>query len=223
MLLFPASGLSAHWQAGVLKHAQPYWKSAHENPWEVERQVSPPGYILWEIALKREQMFEAEAMRRVSQCLLSDMLVQVPKIHLYDSFNNIIIMEDCGMDVVNLRQFLTLANPISTNLAETIGSAIGLFVGHVHNWSRSNPGGILDLFGKNYHAKKTMADLNYDRLLSTLQGTDKDELPILDGFKVHKTDIKAIERIAGEYRDHLISERDPEDVVSSNWNLKALN
>ena len=50
--------------------------------------------------------------------------------------------------------------------AETIGTAVDEFIALVHEWSRSNPDGMFDIFDESLHAKKILAALNYDRLLS---------------------------------------------------------
>jgi 5-methylthioribose kinase len=179
-------------QTVVLKHAQPFWKSAVCNSWEVERQI-----------------FEVEAMTRVRLSLPPTMLVKVPQIHHFDVYNNLIVMEDCGADVVTLREWLCSGSACSTGLAETIGTAVGDFIALVHEWSRSNPDGILDIFDKCSHAKNIIADLNYNRLVATLQCSDKDDLPLLSDFKIDPSDIQAISKLTNEYHSHLMSPRVP--------------
>ncbi|KIL65075.1 hypothetical protein M378DRAFT_77370 [Amanita muscaria Koide BX008] len=179
-------------QTVVLKHAQPFWKSSMSTAWEVER-----------------QMFEVEAMTRIRPWLSSTLPVKVPKIHHFDAHNNVIIMEDCGADAVTLREFLCSGSASSTGLAETIGAAIGKFIALVHEWSRSNPDGILDVFEKSLQAKKTIACLNYDRIVATLQRADKDDLTVLSGFKVDPSDIQVISKLTDEYRSLLMSARIP--------------
>jgi len=154
-------------------------------------------------------------MTRVRQCLSPTSLVKVPKIHHFDSQNNVIVMEDCGADAVTLRTFLDSDRALSTGLAESIGTAIGEFIALVHDWSRSNPEGILDIFDKNLDANKVMADLNYDRLVTTLQRSDKDDLPLLSDLEVEPSDIQVISKLTDEYHLHLMSPRVPgHDVVS---------
>ncbi|KAF9222813.1 hypothetical protein BS17DRAFT_734970 [Gyrodon lividus] len=180
-------------QTVVLKHAQPFWKSAVSNPWEVER-----------------QFFEVEAMTRVRLGLPQSLplLVKVSKIYHFDVYNNLIIMEDCGVDVVTLRELLC-SGSVCPTLAETIGTAIGDYIARVHEWSRSNPDGILDIFDKCLHAKKIIAELNYDRLVATLQCSDKDDLPLLSDFEIDTSDIQAISKLTNEYHSHLMSARVP--------------
>jgi len=187
-LLTPIEGS----QTVVLKHAQPFWKSAVVNSWEVER-----------------QMFEVEAMTRVRLCLPPTSLVKVPKIHHFDASNHLIIMEDCGTDVVTLREFLCSGGGSSVGVAETIGTAVGQFVALVHEWSRSNPDGILDTFEKSLDAKRMIADLNYNRLVTTLLGSDKDDLPFLSDLEIDPSDIQFISKLTDEYHSHLMSARVP--------------
>jgi 5-methylthioribose kinase len=121
-------------------------------------------------------MFEVEAMTRVRLYLPPTSLVKVPKIHHFDHSNHLIIMEDCGADVVTLTEFLSSGEGSSVGVAETIGTAVGEFIGLVvHEWSRSNLDGILDTFEKSLHAKNMIADMSYNRLVTTLLRSDKDD------------------------------------------------
>ena len=100
------------------------------------------------------QTFEVEAMTRVRLGLPQNLFVKVPKILHFDVYNDLIIMEDCGADVITLRELLCSGSACSTTLAETIGTAVGDFIALVHERSRRNPDGILDTFDKCLHAKK---------------------------------------------------------------------
>jgi len=95
------------------------------------------------------------------------------------------------------------------NLAEAIGTAIGRFIALVHEWSRSNPDGILDVFSKSIHAKKTIASLNYERLVPTLERTDEDDLTLLSDLEVDPSDIQVISKLTDEYHSLLMSARVP--------------
>ncbi|KAI9456934.1 kinase-like domain-containing protein [Boletus coccyginus] len=203
-LLIPFDGS----QTVVLKHAQPFWKiqMSQYDAWEVERQVSIG--VITAIDPSR-QVFEVEAMTRVRLGLPKNLLVKVPKIHHFDVYNNLIVMEDCGADVVTIRELLCSDGASSISIAETIGTAVGDFVALVHEWSRSNPDGILDIFDKCLQAKKMMAELNYTRLVATLQCSDRDDLPLLSDFKTDPSDIQAISKLADEYHSHLMSARVP--------------
>lgn len=154
-------------------------------------------------------------MTRVRLSLPPTLLVKVPQIHHFDVYNNLIVMEDCGADAITLREFLCSASACSTGLIETIGTAVGDFIALVHEWSKSNPDGILDIFDKCLHAKKMIADLNYNRVVATLQCSDKDDLPLLSDFTIDPSDIQAISKLTHEYHSRLMSARVPgHDVVS---------
>ena len=73
-------------------------------------------------------------------------------------------------DCVALEDFLCSGFP---GVAETVGTALGEFISFLHEWSRSNPDGIFDAFDKNMQGKKAAAELYYDRLVATLQTSDK--------------------------------------------------
>ena len=83
-------------------------------------------------------------MTRVRLGLPQNLLAKVPKIFHFDVYNNLIVMEDCGADVITLRELLCSGSACSATLAETIGTAVGDFIALAHEWSRSNPDGILD-------------------------------------------------------------------------------
>jgi hypothetical protein len=155
-----------------------------------------------------------EAMTRVRLYLPSTSLVKVPKIYQFDHSNHLIIMEDCGIDSVTLTEFLSSGEGSSVGVAETIGTAVGEFIGLVHEWSRSNPDGILDTFERSLHAKKIIADLSYNRLVTTLLRSDKDDLPMLSDIKIDPSDIQFVSKLMDEYHSHLMSVRVPgHDVV----------
>ena len=159
------------------------------------------------------QIFEVEAMTRVRHHLPPTSLVKVPKIHHFDRSNHLIIMEDCGTDSVTLTDFLS-SGAISPGVAEAIGTAVGEFIGLVHEWSRSNPGCILDSFERNFRVKRTIADLSYNRIVTTLLRSDKDNLPMLTGLEIDPSEIQFVSKLMDEYRSRLMSARVPgHDVV----------
>lgn len=164
-------------------------------------------------------------MTRARLSLPPNLLVKVPQIYHFDVYNSFIVMEDCGADVVTLRDLFRSESSCSTGLAETIGTAVGDFIAEMHEWSRSNPDGILDIFDKSLHAKEIIADFNYNRLVTTLQCSDKDDLPLLSDLKIDPSDIQAISKLTEEYHSHLMSARVPGyDVVSlSPENCSILN
>lgn len=161
-------------------------------------------------------MFEVEAMTRIRLYLPPTSLVKVPKIHHFDRSNHLIIMEDCGADLVTLTEFLSSGEGSCMGAAETIGTTVGEFIGLVHEWSRGNPDGILDTFEKSLQAKKMIADMSYNRLVTTLLRSDKDDLPLLSDLEIDPSDIQFVSKLMDEYYSHLMSVRVPgHDVVSS--------
>ena len=153
-------------------------------------------------------------MTRVRLHLPPTSLVKVPKIHHFDRFNHLIIMEDCGPDVVTLTDFLSSGASSSVGVARTIGTEIGEFIALVHEWSRGNPDGVLDTFEKSLHAKKMFADMTYNRLVTTLLLSDKDDLSMLSDLEIDPSDIQFASKLMDEYRFRLMSARVPgHDVV----------
>ncbi|KAF9526100.1 kinase-like domain-containing protein [Crepidotus variabilis] len=171
----------------VLKHAQPFFRVCEEVVWELDRQA-----------------FEVEAMTRVRKGLPATSTVTVPEIFHFDAKNHFIILEDCGSDVATLKE-LIISGSLSSTAAETIGSAVGEFIATLHEWSRSNPDGILDVFDECPHTRKMVASGAYDHVVSTLQGTDEDNLPLLSGFEIDSSKLQTIQTLADEYRAHLMS------------------
>ena len=154
-------------------------------------------------------------MTRVRHYLPPTSLVKVPKIHHFDRFNHLIIMEDCGLNVVTLTEFLSSGAGSSVGVAESIGTAVGEFIALLHEWSRDNPDGVLDAFEKSLHAKNMLADMSYNRVVTTLLRSDKDDLPILSDLEMDPSDIQAVSKLMEEYHSHLMSARVPgHDVVS---------
>lgn len=167
-------------------------------------------------------MFEVEAMTRVRSrlCGSHSSVVNIPKVHHLDVHNHVIIMEDCGPDVITLTEYLSsCGDAVSPESARAIGVALGEFLASIHNWSRSNPDGILDLFDENTQAKDVGAEFYYDRVAPTLDGSDKssNELPpLLSDSQTDRSNIQLISTLAQEYRSKLFSDRVPgRDVVSS--------
>lgn len=124
-------------------------------------------------------------------------------------------MEDCGTDVITLTEFLYSGEGSSGGVAETIGTAVGEFIALLHEWSRSNPDGILDTFEQSSHTNKIIADLSYNRIVTTLLRSDKDDLPLLSDLEIDPSDIQSISKLMDEYRSHLMSAQvTSHDVVS---------
>ncbi|RXW19490.1 hypothetical protein EST38_g6355 [Candolleomyces aberdarensis] len=205
-------------QTLILKHAQQVTKVWEDTTWDLKRQASRELSRVMPYAHSSIQIFEVEAMTRVRSRLSSD--VVIPKIHHLDVHNHVIIMEDCGPDVVTLTEYLSSrGDAVSPETARDIGVTLGEFLASMHDWSRSNPDGILDLFDENTQAKDVGAEFYYDRVAPTLDGSDKSSNglpPLPSDLQVDRSNIQLIPTLAQEYRSKLFSDRVPgRDVVSS--------
>ncbi|KAH0591248.1 hypothetical protein J132_10648 [Termitomyces sp. J132] len=170
----------------VLKHAQPFIKNT-----------------TMAFSLDR-QMFEYEAMKRVKAWLPADSLVTVPTIYKFDTEQHVLIMEDCGADVLTLKDImLQIDTDTYTSLAATIGSSLGHFIGSMHEWSRANPDGILDFFARNKQALELSAWATYGRLIQTLKSGEGDDLP-----QVADTDLAVIQKVAEDVSASMLAARD---------------
>ncbi|KAJ2915170.1 hypothetical protein MD484_g5223, partial [Candolleomyces efflorescens] len=182
----------------ILKHAQPVTRDLQDAAWDLKR-----------------QMFEVEAMMRVKQHLSSSSTVTIPEIYHFDTHNAVIIMEACGPNAVTLAQYLSSSQALSsscTDTAKAIGIALGEFISSIHEWSRGNPGGILDRFDDNIQGKESSANFYYDRLASTLDHSDKEWgvlAPLLADVEVDPAKIELVSTLAQGYRSNLFSKPVP--------------
>jgi 5-methylthioribose kinase len=105
-----------------------------------------------------------EALRQVRSWNAADAVVTVPDVHYYDKGANVIIMDDCGEDAVNLKMLIQIA------LASAIGNALGEFLGQLHTRGREI-GSSLTSSKDNRQAREVYAMANYGRLIPTVTGT----------------------------------------------------
>jgi 5-methylthioribose kinase len=75
----------------------------------------------------------------------------VPELYHFDEQAHVIIMEDCGVQSLNLKQLMLTATP-SPAVAREIGLALGQFLGRLHLWGASSSS-LLDYFDQNKQAK----------------------------------------------------------------------
>uniref|UniRef100_A0A0W0FMF3 protein-serine/threonine phosphatase n=1 Tax=Moniliophthora roreri TaxID=221103 RepID=A0A0W0FMF3_MONRR len=165
----------------VVKHAKPYVYTSEEK---------------FPIALER-QNFEVEALKHVKALLPPESLVTVPKVHLFDEKENVIIMDDCGAESITLKQFV-LDGRCTLNLAEKIGSAIGTFLGGLHHtWGRRGAEHLLEALKKNEQGKALSAYAVYQRLMSTITpGADPMSLICDNPPEVSEEEKKVLEEVA---------------------------
>ncbi|CAL1694015.1 unnamed protein product [Somion occarium] len=173
----------------VLKHAKAHLPNAEWIPFPLDR-----------------QMYEAGVLTRVKKSLPLDSLVTVPAIHLFDDKADVIIMDDCGVDVLTLKQ-LMLEKPPSIELARSIGEALGNFLAFFHTEGTADQE-LLDFLAKNETGRQISSWATYGRLVSTLSG--KDELPALPDppLDVSQDDLNIIEKVSKELTDRMMTTRE---------------
>ncbi|KAF9074970.1 hypothetical protein BDP27DRAFT_1381023 [Rhodocollybia butyracea] len=174
----------------VLKHAKPYIFTARNWPFSLER-----------------QKFEVEALKIVGASIPDNDFVNVPEVHLFDEKESIIIMEDCGVGSLTLKQF-AMDGKCTLDTAEKIGLELGLFLRRIHAINRERNSAVCDVFEGNAEAKRISAWATYGRLVSTLSG--EDALPALQNspLDIKEGDMKAIEEIAKTMSALMISAKD---------------
>ncbi|KAJ7304775.1 kinase-like domain-containing protein [Mycena albidolilacea] len=115
---------------------------------------------------KDRYAFEAKAPAKIRRQIDSAALATVPELHHFDEHAHVIIMDDCGLHSLNLKQLMLTATP-SPAVAREIGLALGQFLGRLHSWGASDAS-LLDEFDQNAQAKKITSWITYERLISTL-------------------------------------------------------
>jgi len=175
----------------VLKHARPYVKDIPTLAFVVERQD-----------------YEVEALRRVGAWVSPTSIVTVPKVHLFDRSSHVIIMDDSGVDSINLKAFMQ-EGKASLPMAEQIGIAIGEFIGGMHKWGRGNVE-LLDAVRGNEKAKAMSAWAYYGRLVSTLKGGSPLPLPKLSDpvLEIEKSDMEVVEKVSEETTKAMLEAQD---------------
>jgi hypothetical protein len=115
-------------------------------------------------------------MNSVRAILPSDAVVTVPTIHYFDDVAHVVIMDDCGVGAVTLKQ-LMLENPPSASVANAIGAGLGELLSRLHAWGRDPQTSNHAFFDQNQQGKMISGYVTYGRLVSTLTG--KDNIPAL--------------------------------------------
>ena len=129
----------------------------------------------------------------------------VPKVHLFDTPSHVIIMDDAGVDSINLKAFMQQGKA-SLAIAQQIGQAVGEFMGGMHRWGRGNAQ-VLNAIRGNEQAKTISAWAMYGRLASTLKGLDnlaKLRDPVLE---IGKRDMEIVEKVAEETTKAILDEQ----------------
>ena len=127
-------------------------------------------------------------------------IATVPKVHLFDESSHVIIMDDSGVDSINLKTFMQQGKA-TLPMAEQIGSAIGEFIGGMHKWGRGNAE-VLNAVRGNQQAKAMSTWAYYGRLVSTLKGLDAEGvlIPKLSSpsLEIGRSDMEVVEKVAEE-------------------------
>lgn len=135
----------------------------------------------------------------------------VPAVHLFDEHENVIIMDDCGQGVLNLKE-LMLTDPPPLEVAETIGTALGEFIGKLHSRCTGKEEGVggggghsemVDFVNGNQVARSISALVTYGRLVPTLTGQEAGGLeykpdPPLDVSPEEMTVVEEIAKVKSE-------------------------
>ena len=90
-------------------------------------------------------------MNSVRAILPSDAVVTVPTIHYFDDVAHVVIMDDCGVGGVTLKQ-LMLENPPPVSVAKALGAGLGEFLSRLHVWGRDPQTSNHASFDQNQHA-----------------------------------------------------------------------
>jgi len=131
---------------------------------------------MWADGQYPTQNFEVIAMKSVRAILPADAVVTVPTIHYFDDVAHVVIMDDCGVGAVTLKQ-LMLENPPPVSVAKALGAGLGEFLGRLHVWGRDPQTSNHASFDQNQQGRTISGYIIYGRLVSTL--TDKDNIPAL--------------------------------------------
>lgn len=141
------------------------------------------------------QVCEVEALKRVHTWLPGEAVVTVPEVLLFDEKSHVIIMEDAGVDSVDLKTFMKTCGP-SRALTAHIGDAVGAFLGALHTWGRNKD--ICTAMEGNKQARPLTARAYYGRLVPTLTGEDAPEKLKDPPLVVAAADLDVVRRVAAE-------------------------
>lgn len=126
--------------------------------------------------------------------LPDDSLVTVPAVHLFDEHENVIIMDDCGEGVLNLKE-LMLTETMSLEVAEEVGTALGEFIGKLHVRGKQDSE-MIDFLSGNQSGRSLSVFATYGRLVSTLSGEDGLKVLSDPPLGVSEEDMIVVEEIA---------------------------
>ena len=106
-------------------------------------------------------------MNSVRAILPSDAVVTVPTIHYFDDVAHVVIMDDCGVGGVTLKQ-LMLENPPPVSVAKALGAGLGEFLSRLHVWGRDPQTSNHASFDQNQQGRYPDMSLTADSFLPSL-------------------------------------------------------
>jgi hypothetical protein len=142
-------------------------------------------------------------------------LITVPEIYHFDEVNNVIVLEDCGTDTIPLIDLTFTDKFAAPGVAKMIGQTLGDFLASLHEWSKDNPDGILDVFNTALHAKSCTARWHRDDFMQMIQ-LEGDDIPALlleNEFKVDNSDFWIASKIAEDFERAIMSIQDTVGVL----------
>jgi hypothetical protein len=132
-------------------------------------------------------------------------------VHLFDEEDNVIIMDDCGMTAVTLKQYLLDFTEDNASVripeVEKACTAVGHFIRQLHTQSRLDLEAI-QVFDANEQGKDISAWVTYGRIMQTLTGSESLELLGHDSLNVSEEDLKTIEGIIAETTRVMLNAKD---------------
>jgi len=97
---------------------------------------------------------------------IDSVTVGLPEIYYYDEKNKVLVMQDAGAEVNNLKASL-LAGEINSNQADVIGRAIAKFASKLHSWGKAQPE-LCEEIRAHRQATTVPLWLTYGRLAETI-------------------------------------------------------
>lgn len=146
-------------------------------------------------------------MKAVKEILPTTSLVTVPAVHLHDEEAAVIIMSDCGENIISLKDLLLRDGAIPVSTAHAVGSALGEFLAQVHTWGNSEE--VLDFFEGNMQARTLTAWVTYGRAVSTVSGAESRLSALQDPpLDIPETQLQAVAEVAERTADAIRTARE---------------
>ncbi|RPB19628.1 hypothetical protein L211DRAFT_626057 [Terfezia boudieri ATCC MYA-4762] len=137
----------------IVKHAKSVDALAEGISWDAIR-----------LDYENEMMQAAREALRIE--LPDSVTIGIPEVYYYDGKNKVLVMQDAGAEVKDLKASL-LAGEINSKQADVIGCAIAKFSSKLHSWSKAQPQLCEDI---QKHRQATIVSVwaTYGRLAETI-------------------------------------------------------